>query len=1043
MQTKPRREIVKCRRFMHDRIEPLIECTVAHCHVSLFRNSGEPESAESFLARAEAGAVTFEQGKFGQPWGSTWGTTWFKVEGHIPVDSMNSDKPLELVADLGWSDTFVGGQGEGLVYAPDGRILKGLNPKNKWVRLTGEGAQEKLIDSDGNFLVYIEAGYNPQLDSLPARSTDLGYGPTGRPDVWYPLRRMDVCEFDTEHWNYYLDLDVISGLIEELDPESVRYWELIKALQRSLNVYDSTHPDTVCDARKALAEVLSKEANASTLHEYAVGHAHIDSAWLWPKRETRRKVARTVSNALALMDINPRFIHAMSSAQQYAWLEEDHPDLFRRMLERVKTGNFVPVGGMWVECDSVMPTGESLVRQILVGRRYFRDHLGIEPRGIWLPDSFGYNGAFPQIARRAGYDWFMTEKIVWNDTTKVPHHSFMWTGIDGTEIFTHFPPANTYSAEMKLNEIKRAERNFADKGISDKALLLYGYGDGGGGATREMTGKLERLNNLEGSPTVQYAHPDEFFDDALAQIKERAGDEIPRWKGELYLEMHRATLTSQQAMKRGCRREEALLRTCEYLSTVAALANNNWSYPADELDDLWKVLLFNQFHDILPGSSISWVHREAREDYAKAEKKLLEIIDDANRAIVASGEANKRFDCGVLVPRKWGNSPAWKPEGIDSRNDMHASNVVSLEKTSDGIVLENGLIRLSVGSDGIVTSLVDLEYGRELVAEGEGLAGYDLLINQPSEYDAWEIERDALLTPRERGRCESIKIFANDDGSVAVHVVTALGEASRAETRIVLEPGAKRVDFSADVDWHEEERFLKVEYPLDLDANEATYECPYGTVSRPIEKTFHGDETKFESCTHRFMHIADSGYGVGIANGSMYGASVFPLRPNGFGGVSRGVCVGISLLNAPVYPDPDTDRGMHHFDWSLCLDASVADTLHCAERINAPKIDGLAECEPLATVECDEGEVVLDWVKMADDGSGDVILRLYEPVGARAQGNLRLSNLLANSTVIETDLLERDALVKELPRALKSSGPAQGALLVFRPYQIATLRLHR
>ena len=451
--------------------------------------------------------------------------------------------------------------------------------------MDAEGNAQVPVAEDGSFTLYLEAASNPLLLGVPPFiETELGDHATGKPDEPYVFKSADLAEFDERYENYSVDLDVVSSLMEFADKQSPRYWQLAKALQRSLNAYDERNPESVEAARAALAGVLAKPANASAMNVSAIGHAHIDSAWLWPVRETRRKVARTVSNALALMDADPDFKYAMSSAQQYAWLEEDHPDIFKRMKRRIEEGRFIPVGGMWVEADGMLPAGESLIRQIAYGRKYFKEHLGVEPKGVWLPDSFGYTGAWPQIARRAGYEWFLTQKISWNDTTKFPHHSFMWEGIDGSRIFTHFPPADTYAAWCKVQELDYAEKNFQDKDLSDRSLLLFGFGDGGGGPTRNMMEHLHRYENLEGVSKVTIESPNDFFDKAHRQIEKNAGEEMPVWKGELYLELHRGTLTSQQDMKRGCRQEESLLRTVEYLGAAAVLSDPEYVYPREELD---------------------------------------------------------------------------------------------------------------------------------------------------------------------------------------------------------------------------------------------------------------------------------------------------------------------------------------------------------------------------------------------------------------------------------------------------------------------------
>ncbi|WP_240760101.1 alpha-mannosidase, partial [Phytoactinopolyspora endophytica] len=406
-------------------------------------------------------------------------------------------------------------------------------------------------------------------------------------------------------------------------------------------------------------------AHASAHRATAVGHAHIDSAWLWPLRETERKVARTVANVLHLMDGDPDLVYAMSSAQQYAWLEQNHPDLFERLRARVAEGRFVPVGGMWVESDAVMPAGESIVRQFTRGKRYFIDRFGIEPDEVWLPDSFGYSGALPQLARRAGFRWFLTQKISWNDTNPFPHHSFFWEGIDGTRIFTHFPPVDTYAAEVSANELQHAVTNFRDKAVSSHSLVPFGYGDGGGGPTREMVARARRFADLEGAPRVELRKPSDFFSDAEDEIV-AAGDPAV-WLGELYLELHRGTLTSQIAMKQGNRRAEAMLRTAEYLASAATVIAGA-PYPADELDDIWSTVMVLQFHDILPGSSISWVHREARETYQQIDDRLRDLIARSTKALdadVAPGRLVPAVDrtSSSFEVRRGGSDLAWVRQG--------------------------------------------------------------------------------------------------------------------------------------------------------------------------------------------------------------------------------------------------------------------------------------------------------------------------------------------------------------------------------------------
>ncbi|WP_337646271.1 alpha-mannosidase [Bifidobacterium pullorum] len=1030
-------QLERCARVIRQRVRPRIHPVLAHLGVRAFDIPGEPMPTGEFFARLRDGGIDFEPFAIGNQWGTTWGTTWFELTGRIPRDAPEGT-PLELWIDLGWYDHSCGGHIEGLVYRADGTAIKAVHPLNHWVPLVAaDGTPQVDVDGEGRFTVYLEAASNPLLLGVPPFiETELGERATGRPDEPYTFRAADLTVYDARFEHYWTDLDVVSTVMAELDKESPRYWQMAKALQRSLNAFDEQRPDSVGDARAALAGVLAKPANASAMDVSAIGHAHIDSAWLWPVRETRRKVARTVANALALMDDDPDFRYAMSSAQQYVWLEQDHPDLFARMKARIAEGRFIPVGGMWVESDGMLPAGESLIRQISYGRRYFREHLGVEPRGVWLPDSFGYTGAWPQIARRAGYEWFLTQKISWGDTTKYPHHSFLWEGADGTRIFTHFPPTDTYAAWMTAKELVYGERNFRDKDLSDKALMLFGFGDGGGGPTREMMEHIHRFGNLEGVSRVRIEAPDDFFREARAQMESNAGEEMPVYKGELYLELHRGTLTAQQAMKRGCRAEESMLRAVEYLCACAALADPSYVYPRGELDSIWTTLLLNQFHDILPGSGIAWVHREAREDYERDLRRLRGIARAACDALHAADPTadllpEARIAQYRLDGRAWTPVAATPSDGAD----------VTVERDGDGgVTLRNGLLAVVVASDGTVRSIVDEARGRELVPAGARLGAYELLRDEPSVYDAWEIERDALLMHEtiDGGRIAGV---ACDGDAARVSVRTVFGS-SAIDTVITLERGALQVGFDCTVDWHERERFLKVDLPVAAVALQAQYDSQYGLVSRPIAKSTASEEAKFESCTQRFVRVAEPDYAVAVVNDSIYGSDLAPIAADVATGTQAGTMIRLSLLSAPVYPDPRTDIGVHRFSWAVLADAGVARTLEAAA-MNAPTLDGVPAIAPPVRLETTEGTVVVDWIKLADDGSGDLIVRLYEAAGGHAAATLHVADALHGAEVRETDVLERDALAGDLPVCLPGRGrfAAEGARVRLNPFQLATLRI--
>ena len=1039
MFLKPSQQLDRSIRVLRQRVTPHVHPVLSPLTVEAYDIPGEPIPHGEFLARAERGEIEFRSFEMGTPWGTTWGTVWFRLTGRVPADHP-AGMPLEIMIDLGWYEHSCGGHIEGLVYRADGTAVKAVHPLNHWVPFMDAGGVAQVpVAEDGTFVLYLEAASNPLILGVPPYvETRLGECATGKADEPYVFRSADLTVFDRRYEDYRVDLDVTADLIRETDDATPRYWQLLKAMQRSMNAYDEHDPSSIAAARAELKDVLTRPANASAMNVSAIGHAHIDSAWLWPVRETRRKVARTVSNALALMDVDPDFKYAMSSAQQYAWLEQDHPDIFARMKARIEEGRFIPVGGMWVESDGMLPAGESLIRQISYGRRYFKEKLGVEPKGVWLPDSFGYTGAWPQIARRAGYEWFLTQKISWNDTTKFPHHSFMWKGIDGTPIFTHFPPSDTYAAWCTVHELAYAERNFQDKALADRSLLLFGFGDGGGGPTRNMMDHLHRYENVEGLSRVTVESPEAFFPKAHVQLVENSREEMPEYQGELYLELHRGTLTSQQKMKRGCRSEESLLRTVEYLGAAASLAGADYEYPREEMDRIWTTLLLNQFHDILPGSSIAWVHREARADYERDLKRLAEIAAEACDALRAAAPS-----VDLLAEARIGqyrlDGKSWTPQLVA----MPCAEPARAERLDDGSVrLSNGMLTAVVESDGTVSSLVDGTHDRELVPAGSRLGCYELMKDEPGVWDAWEIERESLLLAD--GLHGEISDVFEEDGAAVVTTRVTVGE-TVIDTTIRLRAGAGQLDFHADVDWRARERFLKVDLPLAVVAANAVYDCQYGLVERPVVKNDASDEAKYESCTNRFAILREAGYAAAVVNGSIYGSDAAPIASDSTCGRGAGTMFRLSLLSAPVYPDPHTDIGHHDFDWAVVADATIGRTLESACAMNAPVLHDMPAIEPPVRVEAQDGTVVVDWIKLADDGSGDIIVRAYEAAGGHARAVMTVSDALVGATVRETGVLETNELAADLTVALQDGTdvPADGARLEFGPFQLATLRLSR
>ncbi|OIJ86663.1 alpha-mannosidase [Streptomyces monashensis] len=1001
----------RLRRVLDERIRPAVYPESVPLKVAVWHAPGEPVPVEEGLA-AEPGPV-----EVGARWGAPWGTSWFRVTGTVP--EAWAGRTVEALLDLGFDENMPGFQCEGLVYRPDGTPVKGLNPRNQWVRIGAPVAGGEEV------VLHIEAASNPVvLDYHPFLPTRLGDRETAGSEPQYTLARMDLAVFDETVWQLVMDLEVLGELMAELPADSARRHDLVRAVERALDAVDLQDVGGTADrARQRLTAVLAAPAVPSAHRISAVGHAHIDSAWLWPLRETVRKVARTTSNMTALIEDEPDFVFAMSQAQQWAWVKEHRPEVWARVKKAVADGRFVPAGGMWVESDTNMPGSEAMARQFVHGKRFFLDEFGIENEEAWLPDTFGFAAGLPQIIRAAGSKWLLTQKISWSQTNTFPHHTFQWEGIDGTRIFTHFPPVDTYNCSMKGGEIAHAARNFKDKGRARHSLAPTGWGDGGGGTTREMVAKAARLRDLEGSATVAWETPRAFFEKAEAEYPEP-----PVWVGELYLELHRATLTSQAQTKQGNRRSEHLLREAELWAATAAV-RTGLPYPHEELNRIWKTVLLHQFHDILPGSSIAWVHREARATYRRIAGELNGLVDAAQRALAGEGTRELLFNS---APHGRGGVPAG---GAGAARRSRGTTLSP--RAGGGHVLDNGLLRVEIDAHGLVVSAYDIQAGRETVAPGRAAGLLQLHPDFPNMWDAWDVDEFYRNTVTDLTDAESVQ--ADESGETgeagaSVRVTRAFG-ASRVTQVLSLPPGERRLVIDTEVDWHETEKFLKLAFPLDLHAERYASETQFGHVYRPTHTNTSWEAAKFEACNHRFVHLAEPGWGVAVVNDSTYGHDVTrTVRTDGDRGTTT--TVRVSLLRAPRFPDPETDQGVHRFRHALVPGAGIADAVREGWRLNLPErwITGAHEVAPLVTV--DDDAVVVTAVKLADDGSGDVVVRFHEAHGGRARATLTAGFEVADVTV--TDLLERPLADSEPP-----TREGERITLRLRPFELVTLRLRR
>lgn len=1009
-----------CERIDHlvkDWVYPARILASQNLTISRWEAPGEP------VPFSEAVSHDYVPTATGESWSFPWGTTWFHVTGSISDDWNRNLDPatdrIELVVDLGFTGEGPGFQAEGTVYRPDGTVVKGIEPCNMHIPIDRA--------TDKNFEFYIEAASNPNISSCGwTTPTTLGSRKTAGKQSIYQLTTAELRTIDIQVEGLIYDLTVLRGWLDVLNENTTRNADIIHALNNAIDALDTDDIRASAQAaRHALQPALDSPAVASATQVYAVGHAHIDSAWLWPLRETRRKVARTFSNVLYLMEIDPAFTFAASSAVQYKWLLEDHPDLFARIQQRVDEGRWIIVGGEWVEADANMIGGEAFIRQFSEGISFFKQHFNIKPTIVWLPDSFGYSAALPGIAHHVGMQWMLTQKLSWNDTNTFPHSSFWWEGIDGSRVFTHFPPADTYGATFSPSELARGESNFKELGSAKSTMLLYGFGDGGGGPTRDMLELAHRQENLEASPRVELASPEKFFAQAQAEYTQ-----APTWVGELYLENHRGVLTSQHAMKAGNRRCEHLLREAEMWATTAAI-REGLPYPYQEFHNMWQTVLLLQFHDILPGSAIEWVYEDARAMYKDLVDRITAVIQASCSALVHEGNQQ-------LIA----NPGAFSVEGIEAGEiavspKRNLSSVrIQHDTDAHGWTINNAVLTVHIDHRGLIDSLVDETRHRELVPRGEQIGRLVISRDIPNQWDAWNIDDDYMRHETIIESCESITANNDDQGNAVVVINRKFGASSYIQT-IHVAMGSSKVEFSTDIDWHEKHKLLKLEFPLDMSSLYAQSEIQFGHITRPIHTNTSWQKAKFETMAERWVRVEEDRFGVVVANDQTYGHGIFRVSgPDG-----PHVVIGESLLRGPLAPDPHADQGNFRMQTTLLIGADVQDAIEEGYRLNAPlrSLRGEQTVKPIISMKT--GNAVIEAVKLADDESGDAVVRIYESHGSRTTAVLELDQSFTQGEL--TDALESSLPNNSVDSRCLKPDKHRCIELSLKPFEICTLRLRR
>ncbi|KAF3762408.1 family 38 glycoside hydrolase [Cryphonectria parasitica EP155] len=1023
--------------------------------------AGEPHVYLDSWAAPDLERPTFEDAvsqefdrhiKVGSQFGPAWSTHWVKVRLTVP-EELRDKEHLEFHWDAG---------NEGMVWTEDGNPIQGFSASDRpeWI------LPEEYRDGKEHTF-YIEVACNEMFGN------GAGISPPD-PNKTYTLRKASIVAVNLQARQLYVDMWIIGDAARELPKESWEQHEALKTITRMIEVLNVEDKDSVLKAREIARGYIGNVDSAEVYESgkepmvYGVGHCHIDTCWLWPWAETKRKVARSWTNQCNLMELYPELNFACSQAQQFKWLKQYYPYAFDRVKEKVKAGQFQPIGGSWVEHDTNMPSGESLVRQFVYGQRFFEANFGDRSKTFWLPDTFGYSAQLPQLCRLAGMDRFLTQKLSWNNINNFPHTTFNWVAIDGSQVMCHMPPSETYTANAHYGDVKRSISKHKSMDQDHTSLLVFGKGDGGGGPLVEHIEKLRRCRGMAdttGTGAVPRIHMGKTVDDFFDQLLPKS-DKLVTWFGELYFELHRGTYTTQANNKHNNRASEFLLRAVELYATIASLNNEGYQYPKASIDKMWEAVLLCQFHDCLPGSCIEMCYDDSDKLYAEVFEIGHKLIAEASSAMDLSRVEATTVEEGAALnalfwPRQQlvqisddkvavacGDGPLLELKPLESLSAESAA--VSIEELSDGVfALQNDQLKVKV-ENGVITSVYDRKADREVLAKGGKANQFVIFDDKPLYWQAWDVEWYHLDSRKELSVHDS-KISENKPHRVAVSSRVQISEKSHLVSTVSLSASLKGqpsyVEIETEVEWHEDLKFLKVEFPVDVRNTEANYEIQYGIVKRPTHYNTDWDMAKFEVCHHKFADLSERNYGVSILNDSKYGFATV-------GNLMR-----LSLLRAPKAPDAHADMGPHKIRYAILPhDGPLGPaTVRAGYEFNSPiklvrkphhyqpATAALSHDSPVKLV--GDHAVILDCVKRGEDDEdvsvGDlpvrkgkcVIVRMYESLGGRAR--TAIGTKWNVKKVTKVNILE-----DEVPDEAELQKNDEGNYPVtLRPFEVATFRL--
>ncbi|KAG0368052.1 Glycoside hydrolase, 38 vacuolar alpha mannosidase [Gamsiella multidivaricata] len=972
----------------------------------------------------EAVKQHFEPTTTGTLYGPSWSTHWFKVKITVPHEW--AGEQVELIWDS---------SSEAMVWSTDGIPRQGL---------TGDKGNDRRVE-----YVLLKKAKGRETIELFVEMACNGMFGAGMNNIINPpqenrrflLAQVEIAVPNKAAWQLFYDMQVILGMANELPEDTVRAQEALYACNQVIDSFDRLNIENALQKCLQITRVFLEKKAAPGAHRVtAVGNCHIDTAWLWPYAETRRKTARSWSTQLRLMEDYPEYVFVCSQAQQLEWLSQDYPKLFKEIRAASKKGRFQAIGATWVEMDCNLPSGEALCRQFLYGQRFYEMKFGARCKIFWLPDTFGYSAQLPQIVKQSGAEYFFTQKLSWNNINKFPNTTFTWVGLDGTKVLTHMAPCET---------IKRNR----DLAFSNQSLMPYGNGDGGGGPQRAMLERIRRMKDIDGLPRCEMDSANAFFESVEKQAKG-----LQEWKGELYFELHRGTYTSQAATKRYNRKLEFLLRDLEIVSTMCLVLEREFSYPKEELDLLWKNLLLNQFHDVLPGSAIELANIDARKIYQHIEIKAKKLLGDSLDSLYRSSKSLGEEPCYVAFNSLgWRRSeiievPSYTGDNLQQYSAGKNAGYVRVENDAFGFkdlaestndhkrvkafasgedfVMENDWIIAKFNQQGHLISLFDKNEMRELVPEGQAGNKMKFYEDIPLYWDAWDVEIYHLNTGKNAGTSNA-KIKEVGPLCAALVVKHALSENSTAVQTIVLTAASPRLDFHMNVEWHENRVLLKVEFMWDIHSDLATYDTQFGVVQRSTTYNTSHDYAKFEVCGHKFADLSEHGYGVALLNDCKFGYSC------------HGNVMCLSLLRSPKAPDVNCDMGHHEFSFAVYPHKGTfheSNVVRESYQFNVPMIirsvsqSALKERDKAPFIEIEGAKnVILDTVKRAED-SNHIIVRLHEAFGGRAMFKLKSS--LNIQSIHRCNIMEDEGDKVEFNKAERVT-----RWLVMHAFEILTLKL--